>query len=154
MSYRKGDSDSILTPNHAGAIARSPTKRWEGAVQAGYPEVVSSEIAKTGVPTVSRYPARQHGSARQRECAADPTESKTPCMYQRLHVREPRDLVVDRTGNRTARREKAMSDKSLMHGHEESNSGILPTKQPNESQGGPQEVVEGRPLTKENHGRA
>ena len=106
MSYRKGDSDSILTPNHAGAIARSPTKRWEGAVQAGYPEVVSSEIAKTGVPTVSRYPARQHGSARQRECAADPTESKTPCMYLEAFTGENREtsllsaLVRGRTGGR------------------------------------------------------
>jgi group II intron reverse transcriptase/maturase len=43
-----------------------------------------------------------------------------------------------------------MSDKSQMYGSGESNSGIVPTKQPNESQGGPQEAVEGRPLTKEN----
>jgi RNA-directed DNA polymerase len=43
-----------------------------------------------------------------------------------------------------------MSDKSQMNGSGESNSGIIPTKQPNEGQGGPQEVVEGRPLTKEN----
>jgi group II intron reverse transcriptase/maturase len=37
-----------------------------------------------------------------------------------------------------------------MHGGRESNSGIVPMKQPNEGLGGPQEVVEGRPLTKEN----
>lgn len=43
-----------------------------------------------------------------------------------------------------------MSDKAHMHGGGESYSGIVPAKQPNEGQGGPQEVVEGRPLTKEN----
>src|ERR1019366_5239379 len=46
--------------------------------------------------------------------------------------------------------EKAMSYKTHANGNRESHSGIVPTKQPNESQGGPKEVVEGRPLTKEN----
>lgn len=43
-----------------------------------------------------------------------------------------------------------MSDKSFMHGRGESYSGIVPTKQPNKSESSPAEVVEGRPLTKEN----
>ena len=43
-----------------------------------------------------------------------------------------------------------MSYKAQMHGNRESHNGVVPTKQPNESPGGPQEVVEGRPLTKEN----
>jgi group II intron reverse transcriptase/maturase len=43
-----------------------------------------------------------------------------------------------------------MSDKSLMHGSGESYSGIVPAKQPNQSGRPPAEVVEGRPLTKEN----
>ncbi len=43
-----------------------------------------------------------------------------------------------------------MSDKAHMHGGGESYSGIVPAKQPNEDQGGSQEVVEGRPPTKEN----
>jgi len=43
-----------------------------------------------------------------------------------------------------------MSDKSPMHGGGESYSGVVPAKQPNQS-GRPQaEVVEGRPLAKEN----
>ena len=46
--------------------------------------------------------------------------------------------------------EKAMSYKTHANGNRESHSGIVPTKQPNESQGGPKEVVEARPLTKEN----
>ena len=46
--------------------------------------------------------------------------------------------------------EKAMSHKSHMHGGGESYSGVVPTKQPNEGRGRPQEAVEGRPLTKEN----
>jgi len=43
-----------------------------------------------------------------------------------------------------------MSGKSLMHGHGESYSGIVPTKQPNKGGRPPAEVAEGRPLTKEN----
>jgi len=43
-----------------------------------------------------------------------------------------------------------MSHKSHMNDSEESHSGIVPMKRSNESQGGPKEIVEGRPLTKEN----
>ena len=43
-----------------------------------------------------------------------------------------------------------MSGKSLMHGGEESYSGVVPAKQPNKSEESRAEAVEGRPLTKEN----
>ncbi len=43
-----------------------------------------------------------------------------------------------------------MSDKTHVHGDRESHSGIVPTKRSNEGRGGPKEIVEGRPLTKEN----
>jgi group II intron reverse transcriptase/maturase len=43
-----------------------------------------------------------------------------------------------------------MSDKTLMDGGGESYSGVVPAKQPNKSGRPPAEVVEGRPLTKEN----
>ena len=43
-----------------------------------------------------------------------------------------------------------MSDKTHMHGGGESYSGVVPTKQPNKGGRPPAEVVEGRPLTKEN----
>jgi group II intron reverse transcriptase/maturase len=43
-----------------------------------------------------------------------------------------------------------MSYKTQMNGGGESYSGVVPAKQPNEGQGGRKEVVEGRPLTKEN----
>ena len=46
-----------------------------------------------------------------------------------------------------------MSYKTHMYGGGESYRGIVPTKQPNEGRGGPQEAVEGRPLTKENAGQ-
>src|SRR5258708_6178486 len=46
--------------------------------------------------------------------------------------------------------EKAMSDKTHMHGSGESYSGVLPAKQPNKSGKPPEEVVEERPLTQEN----
>lgn len=45
-----------------------------------------------------------------------------------------------------------MSDKSHVHGEGESHSGIVPAKRSNEGRGGPQEIVEGRPLAKENAG--
>jgi len=43
-----------------------------------------------------------------------------------------------------------MSYKTYMHGHGESHSGIVPAKRSNAGQGGPKEIVEGRPLTEEN----
>ncbi len=43
-----------------------------------------------------------------------------------------------------------MSNKTHMHGGGESYSGVIPAKQPNKSGKPPAEVVEGRPLTKEN----
>jgi hypothetical protein len=43
-----------------------------------------------------------------------------------------------------------MSDKAHTHGNGESYSGIVPTKRSNEGRGGSKEIVEGRPLTKEN----
>jgi group II intron reverse transcriptase/maturase len=43
-----------------------------------------------------------------------------------------------------------MSDEAHMNGDRESHSGIVPTKRSNEGRAGPKEIVEGRPLTKEN----
>jgi RNA-directed DNA polymerase len=43
-----------------------------------------------------------------------------------------------------------MSEQSLMHGHGESYSGIVPAKQSNKGGRPPAEAAEGRPLTKEN----
>lgn len=45
-----------------------------------------------------------------------------------------------------------MSYKTQMHGGGESYSAIVPAKRSNEGRGGPQEVAEGRALTKEKHG--
>jgi RNA-directed DNA polymerase len=58
--------------------------------------------------------------------------------------------VAARGRKAAGRWEKAMSDKSHMYGGGESYSGIVPSKQPNEDQGGSKEAAEGRPLTKEN----
>src|SRR5271156_433297 len=43
-----------------------------------------------------------------------------------------------------------MSYKTHGNGDRESHSGVVPAKRSNEGQGGPKEIVEGRPLTKEN----
>ena len=45
-----------------------------------------------------------------------------------------------------------MSNKAHVHGGRESHSGIVPGKRSNEGRGGPKEIVEGRPMTKENAG--
>jgi hypothetical protein len=58
--------------------------------------------------------------------------------------------VAARREDLAGRRENAMSGKSLMNGRGESYHGVVPTKQPNKSGEPPAEVVEGRPLTKEN----
>jgi len=75
-------------------------------MQAGYPEVVSSEISIQGADGV-RLHGRQHGCERQRERTAGPAESKTPCMHRNF-TRENREApslsVVSRT--RTAGRKR------------------------------------------------
>src|SRR5271157_4783364 len=47
-----------------------------------------------------------------------------------------------------------MSSKTQMHGSGESYRGIVPVRPPHEGLGGPQEVAEGRPWTKENEGQS
>ena len=66
-----------------------------------------------------------------------------------LGTREPRDPVtVEAARPRTAGRRRRAIRPRCTGG--ESYSGVVLTKQPNEGQGGPQEVVEGKPLTEEN----
>ena len=43
-----------------------------------------------------------------------------------------------------------MSHKTHMHDNRESHNGVVPAKRSNEGRGGPKEIAEGRPLTKEN----
>jgi hypothetical protein len=64
-------------------------------------------------------------------------------------VREPRDPIAAREQS-AGRKENAMSDKSFVNGDGGSYSGVVPTKQPDKSEKSPAEVVEGRPLAKEN----
>ena len=73
-----------------------------------------------------------------------------PMHVPKLHAREPRDPVAIRSRRATDRWEKAMSYKTHMHGSRESSGGIVPTRRSNEGLGGPKEIVEGRPLAKEN----
>ena len=88
-----------------------------------------------------------NNASRETASAARPCGVEDPRHAWKLHAREPRDPVAIRGRKAADRWEKAMSHKTHVHGHRESHSGVVPTKQPNESQGGPQEVVEGRPLT-------
>ena len=69
-------------------------------MQAGYPEVVSSEIAKIRVPTASSS-AEGNTEVRANASASGPAESKTPRMHRNF-TRENREApwpsVVGRTG--------------------------------------------------------
>ena len=88
--------------------------------------------------------ARDTSRVRRRRCGViDPKHA------WKLHAREPRDPVAIRRRNATDRWEKAMSYKAHAYGDRESSGGIVPAKRSNEGQGGPQEIVEGRPLAKE-----
>jgi RNA-directed DNA polymerase len=69
---------------------------------------------------------------------------------QRNSMRENREAPSSPAAVWADRRENAMSGKSLTHGGGESYCGIVPAKQPNNSERSPAEVVEGRPQAKEN----
>ena len=83
--------------------------------------------------------------ARHRLCGVE-----DPMHAPKLHAREPRDPAAIRSRRAADRWEKAMSYKTHMHGSRESSGGIVLTKRSNKGQGGLKEIVEGRPLAKEN----
>ena len=89
--------------------------------------------------------ARDISRVRRRHCGVE-----DPMHAPKLHAREPRDPVAIRGCEAADRWEKAMSYKAHTHGGRESSGGIVLTKRSNEGQGGPKEIVEGRPLAKEN----
>ena len=109
---------------------------------------MSSEIANPEAPTVSGQPEGNTGArvmrARHRLCGV-----VDPMHAPKLQAQEPRDPVVIRNRKGTDRWEKAKSYKAHMYGGRESSSGIVLTKRSNAGQGGPKEIVEGRPLAKE-----
>lgn len=82
--------------------------------------------------------------------AAQPCGVVDPKHAWKLHAREPRGPAAILGREAKDRWVKAMSHKTHMDGRGESYGAIVPTKRSNESQGGPQEVVEGRVPTKEN----
>ena len=89
--------------------------------------------------------ARDKSQARRRHCGVE-----DPRHAWKLHAREPGGPVAIHRCKARDRWEKAMSSKTHMHGNGESYRGIVPAKWSNEGSGGPKEIVEGRPLTKEN----
>ena len=75
-------------------------------MQAGYPEVVNSEIAEIREPKASSS-AEGNTELRANASATGPAESKTPCMHRNFTC-ENREAswpsLVDRTGNVGRRR--------------------------------------------------
>ena len=88
----------------------------------------SSEIRRCGEPTASGSP-EGHKTARASASAPPPRGVEDPKHAEKLHVREPGDPVAARGQSDAGRRENAMSDKSLTHGHGESYSGIVCAEQ-------------------------
>jgi hypothetical protein len=115
----------------------------QGYIQAGK---WSSEIGNAGSRRChpNRKATRRRALAQVRR---GPRSRRPPAC---IETREPRGPVA--TGGRKAadRWEKAMSHKAHMRGGGESNGGVVPAKQLNQSGGPPAEAVEGRPPTKEN----
>jgi len=68
-------------------------------MQAGYPEVVSSEIGKIRESTVSAYP-EDNRAACDNASAQRPAESKTPGMHRNF-TRENREAPLPSVGSRT-----------------------------------------------------
>ena len=68
-------------------------------MQAGYPEVVSSEIGKIRESTVSAYP-EDNKAVRDNASAPHPAESKTPGMHRNF-ARENRETPWPSVGSRT-----------------------------------------------------
>ncbi len=64
-------------------------------MQAGYPEVVSSEIGKIRESTVSAYP-EDNNAARENASAARPCGVEDLTHAWKLHEREPRGPVAVR----------------------------------------------------------
>ena len=99
---------------------------------------------------MSKQPEGQEYGVRQTQARRGPAESKTPSMHRNF-TRENRETPWPPAVNQAAGRwEKAMSYKAHMDGGGESYSGVVPAKQPNKGGRPPAEVVEGRPLPKEN----
>ena len=67
-------------------------------MQAGYPEVVSSEIGKIGESTVSAHP-EDNKAACDNASTPGPAESKTPGMHRNF-TRENREAPPSSVGSR------------------------------------------------------
>jgi len=66
-------------------------------MQAGYPEVVSSEIAKSRAPTWSAITEGNMRVSDEREHTFSPTESETPSMHRNF-TRENREAPSTSVG--------------------------------------------------------
>ena len=111
---------------------------------------MSSEKSKIRGADGVRITGRQHCDVRNVACASQALRSRRPhaCMEtSRARTERPCGHSQPERGGSVG---EAMSYKSHVYGDRESHNGIVPTKRSNAGQGGPKEIVEGRPLTKEN----
>ena len=98
----QGRTGSVGDEHQAEPPNRGARKLGQGHMQAGYPEGVSSEIAKSGKPTVSGKPEGNSATC-DSASAARPCGVADPKHAWKLHAREPRDPAVFR-GRKAAER--------------------------------------------------
>ena len=120
-----------------------------GICRLGIPNLRAPKSSNPGADGVMTTGRQQDGARYCERAVARRSQRPQACIETgRPAQRAPRPAAPGRRAG--GRWEKAMSYKTHMYGGGESYSGIVPTKQPNEGRGRPQEAVEGRPLTKEN----
>ena len=133
LGTRKGTGEA-LTGAHAGRALSRENRSNQGA----------DAVVLSG---------RLHADARESERTRDPARSKTSDMRgnsMRENREIPRPPAVDGPAGRAG---KVEDRTPAMNGQGKSDSSIVPTKSPNNAQGGAAEAVEGRGLTKENTGQ-
>jgi RNA-directed DNA polymerase len=122
----------------------------EASVGASAGQVLSREISSSGVSTPFWSAEDNTGRERSGEFPVDPTRSETLHM-RRNSARENRETsLLPFPDGGDGRVGKADGLKPTMHGGEESDGPIVPTKRPNKAGRPAAEGVEGRGPTKEN----
>ena len=149
-SYRKGVANHP-DPESCVASRKAAIEALTGA-HAG--RVLSCEIIAIRSADAVQQGGRQHRRVRYREHPQDSAQSETPGMHGNS-TRENRETPSTPVAKIAAGRlEKAMSQKSNMHGGGESDGRVVPTKCPNKGGQPSAEGMEGRRPTKENIGQA
>jgi len=87
------DPANHVGPESCVGVPRGRSEALTGGVRAG---LLSHETTYIRVPTSSLVAEGEAAGGVMRELPVDPAWSEIPSTYDKLHAREPRDLVVAR----------------------------------------------------------